>query len=141
MPVKKKVMLATLATAALAVLPIAPAVAAGPFFLAPWALGHVVLPLLAAASAASQAPYAAGPAYYSGAAGYAPGNYYARPSYYGPPPGYYPPTYYRAAPLAGPPMAPFYGPPRGYYPPRASYYGSYGGQGYSRSRGYGYRRR
>jgi hypothetical protein len=145
MPAMKKLVLASTATLALAAVPVTPAAAAGPLFLAPWAFGHIVLPLLAAASAASQAPapYGVGPAYYSGGPAYAPGpgNYYGRPSYYGSPAAYYPPGYYRPSPGFRPVGAPFYGPPRGYAQARASYYGSYGGQGYSRTRGYNYRRR
>jgi hypothetical protein len=139
MPAMRKMVLATVATVVLVSLPIRPAAAVGPLFFAPWALGHIVLPLIAASAAASQpaASYAPGPAYYAGA----PRNYYVPPQgYYGPPPAYYPPAYYRPAVVNTPVAGPFYAPPRGYYQPRPSYYGAYGGQGYSRTRGYGYRR-
>jgi hypothetical protein len=139
----KKTIFAAVATAALVCLPIRPAAAAGPFLLAPRALGHIVLPLIAASAAASQqaAQYATGPAYYPGVAGvYPPRNYYAPPAaYFGPLPGYYPAPYYRPAPPYAPPMRSYYA-PRGYYRPSPSYYGRYGGQGYAQSRGYSYRR-
>ncbi len=142
MPGVRKMLFAAVAAGALACLPIRPAAAAGPLLIAPWALGHIVLPLIAASVAASQppAPYAPGPAYAGAPGFYAPPTYYGRPSpYYGASPGYYPPAYYRPAPSYGPAMP--YALPRGYYPSRPSYYGAYGGREYSRAGGYGYRRR
>jgi hypothetical protein len=138
----KKMVLGSMATAVLVTMPAQPAAAAGPLFIAPWALGHIVLPLIAAATAASQpAPYGPGPANYSGAAGiYPSGSYYGRPPvYYGPPLRY--PSYYRPARqnLSG--TVPFYSPPRSYYQSRPTYYGVHGGQGYSRGGSYSYRRR
>jgi hypothetical protein len=137
----KKMVLGLVATAVLVSMPAQPAAAAG-LFVAPWALGHIVLPLIAAATAASQpAPYGSAPANYWGAAGvYAPGNYYGRPpAYYGPPPGY--PAYYRPARQNLPGTVPFYSPPRSYYQSRPTYYGAHGGQGYPRAGGYSHRRR
>ena len=95
MPGTRKMLFAAVATAALVCLPVGPVAAAGPFLFAPWALGHIVLPLVAAATAASQpaTPYGPSPAYAPGF--YAPPNYYVRPpGYYGPSLGYYPPAYY-----------------------------------------------
>jgi len=139
----RKILFAAVATGALACLPIRPAAAAGPLLIAPWALAHIVLPLIVASVAAFQppAPYGPSRAYAEASGLYAPPSYYARPpAYYGPSPGYYPPAYYRPALSYGPAM-PAYAPPRGYYPSRPSYYGPYGGRGYSRAGGYSYRRR
>jgi hypothetical protein len=138
----KRTVFAAVAIATIACLPIRPAAAAGPLLFAPWALGHIVLPLIAASAAASappQAPYPPSPGYYGGAPGYyAPPNYYARPpAYYAPSPAY-PQAYYRA-PLYSLPMPRFYSQPRGYYPSRAPYYGPHGGQGPYRSGGFGHR--
>ena len=144
----KPTILATIAAALIACLPMRPAAAAGPLLFAPWALGHIVLPLIAASVAASaqpQAPYPPGPGYYAGAPGYyAPPNYYARPpSYFGSSQGYYPApqAYYRPALAYAAPMPRFYAPTHGYYGPRASYAGSYGAQVFYRSGGFAYRRR
>ena len=137
----RKMLFAAVATGALVCVPIRPAAAAGPLLIAPWALGHIVLPLIAASVAASQpAPYAPSRAYTGALGSYAAPNYFPPPAYYGPPPGYYPPAYYRPALSYGPAMPP-YASRRGYYPSRSSYYGAYGGRGYSRVGGYGYRRR
>ena len=127
------------AAAAIALLPMAPAMAGGHGFrpLHPFGIGHgllgaavalATLPLVIASSVVagvseSVAPYPssgyAGPAY-----GYAPPVAYAPPRpYYAPYPGYYAP---RVA----------YG-PRGYYAPRQSYYS----RGYSNSGGNAYPRR
>jgi hypothetical protein len=142
MPGTRKMLFAAVATAALVCLPVRPVAAAGPFLFAPWALGHIVLPLVAAATAASQpaTPYGPSPAYAPGF--YAPPNYYVRPpGYYGPSPGYYPPAYYRPALSYGAAAPPSYAAPRGYYPSRPSYYGPYGGgRGYSRAGSYSHRR-
>ena len=134
MPRLKQTVFAAIATAAFVCLPIRPAAAAGPLLFAPWALGHIVAPLVwasAALVAPSPVPYPASPGYYAGAPGYyAPPNYYPRPPpYYAPSAGYYPPAYYR--------------PPLSYTPgmPRLPYYGRYGGQASYRSAGFGYRRR
>jgi hypothetical protein len=141
MPRTRKMLFAAVATAALVCLPVGPVAAAGPFLFAPWALGHIELPLVAAATAASQpaTPYGPSPAYAPGF--YAPPNYYVRPrGYYGPSPGYYPPAYYRPALSYGAAAPPSYAAPRGYYPSRPSYYGPYGGRGYSRAGSYSHRR-
>ena len=142
MPGTRKMLFAAVATAALVCLPVRPVAAAGPFLFAPWALGHIVLPLVAAATAASQpaTPYGPSPAYAPGF--YAPPNYYVRPpGYYGPSLGYYPPAYYRPALSYGAAAPPSYAAPRGYYPSRPSYYGPYGGgRGYSRAGSYSHRR-
>jgi hypothetical protein len=138
----KQTVLATIAVAAIACLPIRAASAAGPLFFAPWALGHIVLPLIAASVAASsqpQAPYPQGSGYYGGP-GYYASPYYARPPvYYAQPPAY-PQPYYRPPLSYASPMPRLYAPPRGYYPARPSYYGPYGRQGSYRSGGPGYRR-
>jgi hypothetical protein len=135
----KQTVFAAVATAAIVCVPIRPAAAAGPLLFAPWALGHIVLPLIAASAAASaqpQAPYPSSPGYYGGAPGYyAPPNYYVRP-----PLGYYPQAYYRPPPSYAPPMPRFYAQPRSYYPSRPPYHGAYGGQASYRSSGSGYRR-
>jgi hypothetical protein len=131
--------LAMAAAAAIAFLPMAPAMAGGHGFrpLHPFGLGHgllgaavalATLPLVVASSVVagvseSVAPYPssgyAGPAY-----GYAPPVAYAPPRpYYAPYPGYYAP---RVA----------YG-PRAYYAPHAGYYS----RGYYRSGGNSYPRR
>lgn len=136
MPGLRQTVLAIVATAAIACLPIRPAAAAGPLLFAPWALGHIVLPLIFASAAASsqpQATYPTGPAYNGGAPGYYPPPYYARPPvYYAQAPGY-PQAYYRPRPSYAPPMPRLYAPPRGYYPSRPPYYGAYGRQGSYRS--------
>jgi hypothetical protein len=140
----KPTIFAVLASAALACVPIRPAAAAGPLLFAPWALGHIVLPLLvgaAAAAAQPQASYAPGPGYYGGApANYAPPGYYPPPVYYAQSPGY-PQPYYRSSLGYATPMPHSYAPPRGYYPARPSYYAPYGGHTYHRSGGFGYRHR
>lgn len=136
----KPTILATIAAAVIACLPMRPAAAAGPLLFAPWALGHIVLPLLAASAAASaQASYPAGPAYYGGAPGYYAPQYYGRPPlYYAQPPGY-PQAFYRPPPSYVPSIPRVYPQPRGYYPPRSPYYGPYGRQGSYRSGGPAYR--
>ena len=133
MPALKQTVFAAVATAALVCLPIRPAAAAGPLLFAPWALGHVVLPLIVAsvaASAQAQAPYPPTPGYYGGTPGYyAPPNYYGRPpSYYAPSPAY-PQSYYRPPASYAPSMTRYYAQPRGYYPSRAPYYGPHGRPG------------
>ena len=135
----KNTVLAAVATAGVCLLPSAPAVAGVPFLFAPWALSHIVAPLIvgAALSFQPQAPYAAGPGYYGGPAGYyAPPNYIQQPGYYAPQPGYYPrgnygPSYYRPAVPRG------YPPSRGVYPQRLPYHASYGGHQAYRSGGFG----
>ena len=74
---KRKMLIAGVATGALACLAVRPAAAAGPLLIAPWALGHIVLPLIAASVAASPspAPYATSRAYVG-----APG-FYPAPNY------------------------------------------------------------
>ena len=140
---KRHAFLGVAAAAAIALLPMAPAMANGHGFrpLHAFGLGHgllgaavalATLPLVVASSVVagvseSVAPnpspgYAAAPSY-----GYAPPVGYARP-YYAPYPQYY------AAPRAVPRGA--YG-PRGYYAPRTGYYG----RGYYRAGGYSYPRR
>jgi hypothetical protein len=143
MPGLKQTVLAAVATVTIVCLPIRPAAAAGPLLFAPWAWGHIALPLILASAAASapQAPYAPSPGYYGGAPGYyAPPNYYVRPpAYYAPSPGYAQ-AYYRPPLSYAPPMARYYAQPRGYYPSRPPYYGPHGSQGSYRSGGFGYRR-
>ena len=136
----KRAIFGIAATAAIVLLPMAPAMAGGPGFRAvhPFGIGHglfgaavalATLPLAIASSVVSGvggsvAPYPsagyAGPAY-----GYAPPVAYAPRPYYAPYPGYYP----RVAPRA-------YG-PRGYGAPHPGYYG----RGYDRSGGNSYPRR
>lgn len=139
---KQRVFVAV-ASAALVCLSIRPAAAAGPFFV-PWALGHIVLPLIVgsvAASAQPQASYAPGPGYYGGAAGgYAPGYYVRPPAYYAPSPGYYSPGYYRAPLPYARPMTGYYPQRGGYYPSRSPYYAPYGGHASWRSGGFRHRR-
>lgn len=145
----KQTVFAAVAVAAIACLPIRPAAAAGPLLFAPWALGHIVLPLIVASAAASVQPqvpgyYGGAPGYYGGAPGsYAPPNYYYPPAsmYYAPSRGYYPQAYYRPGPGYALPAPRFYSPLRGYYPSRPTYSGPYGGQGSYRSGSFGYRRR
>jgi hypothetical protein len=149
MPGIKQTALAAAATAVLLCVPVKPASAAGPLLFAPWAIGHIILPLVVASAAASAqqapGPYPPASGYYGGAAGYyATPNYYARPpGYYAPPQSYYaaPQPYYRPALAYAPPVPWFYGQPRGYYSPRSPYTGSYGGHGFYRSGGFAYRRR
>jgi hypothetical protein len=142
----KQTVFALVATGAIVCLPVRPAAAAGPLLFAPWALGHIVLPLIAASVAASvqpQSPYPPSPGYYGGAPGYyASPNYYVRPpAYYAPPAGYYPHAYYRPqVPYAMPPPRSYAQRP-GYYPSRAPYYVPYGGHASYRSGSFGYRRR
>jgi hypothetical protein len=136
----KRAIFGIAATAAIVLLPMAPAMAGGPGFrpLHPFGIGHglfgaavalATLPLAIASSVVSGvggsvAPYPsagyAGPAY-----GYAPPVADAPRPYYAPYPGYYP----RVAPRA-------YG-PRGYGAPHPGYYG----RGYDRSGGNSYPRR
>lgn len=144
MPALRQTVFAAVATAAMVCLSIRPAAAAGPLLFAPWALGHIVLPLIVAsvaASAQAQAPYPPTPGYYGGTPGYyAPPNYYGRPpSYYAPSPAY-PQSYYRPPASYAPSMTRYYAQPRGYYPSRAPYYGPHGRQESYRSGGFGYRR-
>lgn len=136
----KQIAIAVTASALLCV-PMAPAMAAGPLFFAPWVLGgHVLsavarlatLPIVAASAAWSAPPSAAA---YS-----PPGDYYGQPYYYPRPSAYYGASRaYFPAPMSYPYYsAPrYYGPPRGYYAPATRYYGAQA----SRSRGYSYRRR
>lgn len=154
------------ATATVACVPLTPAAAAGPLIV-PWALGHLIgaaarlatLPIIAASAASSAGPpvppvgsgtyyaspgYYAPPAYYGSAGYYAPRGY-ASPGYYsgaynGSPQRYYPASAYRGpAPYVGA-MQRYPAPNRGYYAPAMRYSGSYGGPGFSRSRGFTYRR-
>ena len=149
-----------LAAAALVVLPIAPAAAAGPLLLAPLGLGQVfgalariaTLPLIAAAQLQPPGVYPQAPAYYPPQQGYYP----PQQGYYPPQQGYYPApqAYYQPAPASGygreyayaPAYAParpryYYPAPRGDYAPYARYAGSYAPHFAYRSGGYGYRRR
>jgi hypothetical protein len=150
---KRRAFFGVAAAAAIALLPIAPAMANGHGFRAlhPFGLGHgllgaavalATLPLVVASSVVagvseSVAPDPA-PGYTAPAYGYAPPVAYARP-YYAPPVAYARPYYapypqYYAAPRAVPRGA--YG-PRGYY---AAHTG-YTGRGYYRAGGYSYPRR
>jgi hypothetical protein len=143
MPRLRNKVLAGVAVAAVACLPSAPAVAGGPLLFAPWALSHIVAPLIIGAALSSlqpQAPYPAGPGYYGGAAGYyAPPNYVQPPGYYAPSRGYYPRGYYGSSSYsqATPRAYPY---PRGVYPQRLPYHASYGGHEAYRSGGYGHHR-
>ena len=139
---KRHVFLGVAAAAAMALLPMAPAMANGHGFrpLHPFGLGHgllgaavalATLPLVVASSVVAGVSESVAPNPFPGYAapsyGYAPPVAYARP-YYAPYPQYY------AAPRAVPRGA--YG-QRGYYPPHAGYYG----RGYYRAAGYSYPRR
>lgn len=134
----KQTMFSAAATAALLCLPIRPAAAAGPLFVAPWVLGHIIragvslatLPLALASAAAAQQPVA--PGYYGGPGYYAPpNNYYARPpAYYPRPPGYYarsagysraPQAYYRSPLAYARPLPQFYAQTRGYHAPSGGF--------------------
>jgi hypothetical protein len=125
------------AAAAIALLPVAPAMAGGHGFRHPFGIGHgllgaavalATLPLVVASNVVAGvsetlAPYPSS-GYAAPAYGYAPPVAYAPPpTYYAPYPGYYAP---RVA----------YG-PRGYYAPRPGYYS----RGYYRSGGNSYPRR
>lgn len=136
----RNLVLAGVATAALACLPSTPAVAAGPLFLAPWAWSHIVAPLIFAAAASVQppAPYPASPGYYGGPAGYyAPATYAQPPVYYARSPGYYPRGYYGPSPYS-PAIPRPYPAQRGVYPQRLPYHASYGGHEAYRSSGFGH---
>jgi len=147
MPGLRQTALAATTAAALVCIPIAPAAAAGPLLLAPWALGHVIsaatrlatLPFAVASAAQTLASYPP-PGYGAGRPGYyAAPDYYARaPAYYPGPQAYYPPVRYydyaRTTPR-------YYAPPRGDYAPRARYSGSYGSHVSYGSGGFAYRRR
>jgi hypothetical protein len=137
--IKKQAFLGVAAAAAMALLPMAPAMANGPGFppVYPFGVGHgllgaaatlATLPLVVAsnvvAAVSGSAPYQT-QGYGAPAYGYAPPAAYGAPRpYYAPSPGYY------AAPRAG------YG-PRPYYGARPGY----GGRGYYRSGGHPYPRR
>jgi hypothetical protein len=148
----KKPVFAAVTGAALALAPITPAAAFGPFL--PWILGrHVVgavaalatLPLAAASSAVpAAAPYPPAPGY-GGAPGYYPTpNYYAgAPTYYARPPTYYGgvQNYYRPEAAYGRSAPQFYQAPRGYSAPRPRYTGAYGAHVPYQSGRSAYRRR
>lgn len=143
MPRLRNKILAGMAVAAVVVMPSAPAVAAGPLFFAPWALSHIVAPLIVGAamsSIQSQASYPAAPGYYGGAAGYyAPPNYIQPPGYYAPSRGYYPRSYYGPSPYSQA-IPKGYSLQRGVYPPRLPYHAPYGGHEAYRSGGFGHHR-
>ena len=135
-----------LAAAALVVLPIAPAAAAGPLLLAPLGLGQVLgalariatLPLIAAAQLQPPGVYPQAPAYYPPQQGYYP----APQAYYQPAPASGYGREYAYAPAYAPARPRYYYPaPRGDYAPYARYAGSYAPHFAYRSGGYGYRRR
>jgi len=142
-----------LAAAALVVLPIAPAAAAGPLLLAPLGLGQVLgalariatLPLIAAAQLQPPGVYPQAPAYYPPQQGYYPpqqGYYPAPQAYYQPAPASGYGREYAYAPAYAPARPRYYYPaPRGDYAPYARYAGSYAPHFAYRSGGYGYRRR
>ncbi len=138
-----KMVLGGVATAGIALLPSAPAAAAGPLFLAPWAWGHIVAPLIlgVAASLTPPASYPPGPGYYGGAPGYSAAYGYApQPGYYAPPPAYYSRGYYAPSPYA-PGIPRPYSYPRAAYPQRLPYHASYGGHEGYRSGGFGHNHR
>jgi hypothetical protein len=132
----KRIIVRSAAVAAIAFLPLAPAMAGGHGFVHPWGLGRglfgaavalATLPLAIASAVVSSIPVpAAAPAPYpapgyAGGYGYAPAPYPAPPAYYAPRPAYYPA-------------------PRAYYAPRPYYapYAGYPGRGYYRSGGSAY---
>jgi hypothetical protein len=138
MPRLNNMVLAGMATAGIALLPSAPAAAAGPLFLAPWAWGHIVAPLIlgAAASLTSPVSYPPAPGYYGGSPAYAaPYGYAPQPGYYTPPPAYYPRAYY-APSRYGPAISRPYPSPRAAYPQHMPYHASYGGHEAYRSGGF-----
>ena len=148
----KKPVFAAVTGAALALAPITPAAAFGPFF--PWILGrHVVgavaalatLPLAVASSAGpAAAPYPPAPSYGGGPGYYPPPNYYAgAPAYYARSPTYYPRVsgYYRPATPYGRSAPQFYQASRGYSAPRPRYTGIYGAHVPNQSGRIAYRRR
>ena len=143
MPRLKTKVLAAVAAAAVVSLPSAPAVAAGPLFLAPWALSHIVAPLIVSAALASsqpQAPYPAAQGYYGGNAGYyAPPNFVQPPGYFPPPRAYYPRGYY-GPPAYGPGIPRGYALQRGAYPQQLPYHAPYGGHEAYRFGGFGHHR-
>ena len=148
----KKPVFAALAVAALALAPMTPAAAFGPFF--PWILGrHIIgaaaalatLPLTVASSAGpAAAPYPPVPSYGGAPGYYAPANYYAgSAAYYAWPPSYYagPQGYYRPA-VSHPRSVPrFYESSRGYSASRSRYTGAYGAHVPYQSGRFAYRRR
>ena len=145
MPGLKQTVFAAVAAGVIVCLPVTPANAAGPLLLAPWAVGHIVLPLIAAsvaASARAQAPYAPGPGYNGDAPGYyATPNYYQRPPAYSEPfPGYRSEAYYRPQLSGAMAMTGPYSPRSGYYPRRAPYYVPHGGHASYRPGHIAYRR-
>jgi hypothetical protein len=124
----KRAIFGVAAAAAIALLPMAPAMAGGPGFrpLHPFGIGHG---LFGAAVALATLPLAIASSVVSGVgeSGYAPPVAYAPRPYYAPYSGYY-------APHVAPRVA--YG-PRGYGAPHPGYYG----RGYYRSGGNSYPRR
>ena len=125
---------------AMAVAPVAPAVADGRHFgrhelhhlglgefVADVVVGIVTLPLAIAAAAASYEPRQYAPAY-PGPQGYEPG-----PATYAPQGYYQLPVYIPAPSYSGPPAA-YYRPPPRYYAPSAEYFGRPTGNYYSRPR-------
>ncbi len=145
----RQTILGVAATAAIVLMPIAPAMAGGHGFrpLHPFGIGHgllgaavalATLPLVIASNVVAGVSDAVAPYPSSGYAtpGYATPRY-APPAYgYAPPVVYAPRSYY--APYPG-----FYAAPRAAYAPRAYYGGrpGYYGHGYYRSRGNSYPRR
>jgi hypothetical protein len=140
----KQILLGSAAAAAIACVPIAPALAGGGYGpLHPWgvgrglvgaAVGLATLPLAIAAAVVT------GGAASAGGAAVAP---YPAPAYggYGYGYGYAPRAVYPAPPVYGVPRAAYYPPVRNYYGPRPYYYAprpSYAVHGYYRSGGYAY---
>jgi hypothetical protein len=152
MPRLRKTLVAALGVGALALAPIQPAAAFGPFlpwFLARHAVGAAVaLATLPLAVASSQGPVAAPyppPPAYGGAPGYyAPPNYYGgSAAYYARPSGYYagPQGYYRS-PVSYPrSVSRYYESPRAYSASRSRYTGAYGAHVPNQSGRIAYRRR
>jgi hypothetical protein len=113
----KQLVLGTVAATAVALAPIAPAMANGHGFggVRPFGFGHG---LVGAAVALATLPLVIASAVVSGGEVAGPG-YAAPPAYYAPRPGYYPAA-------------------RGYYAPRAGYYGGYPARGGYYSGRYGH---
>jgi hypothetical protein len=144
----KRTILAMSAVAALALVPVTKASAAGPLLALPWLLGHplAALAALAAIPAAANSQQSYAGARYPAAPAYP--SYYAPPPYYAAPQVAYAPAYnlggwgYARTPSPyGAPSPRGYTPAHGYYTPGPRYYGSYGGHSSNHSSGSGYRRR
>jgi hypothetical protein len=148
----RKTVFAALGVGALALAPVQPAAAFGPFipwFLARHAVGAAVaLATLPLAVASSQgpvaAPYPEAPVYGGAPGYYAPPNYYGGSAgYYARPPGYYAGSqgYYRTPGAYPRAISRPYESARGYSAPRSRYTGAYGAHVPYQSGRSAYRRR